>query len=154
LPVVADFSGPAENILRDQAEEPAQPGLATLRGIHTLPVDYEPIRDYVAKGKDVFDFERQGSCIICHEAMAHGEGIYAICTNSGCEGVGHLDCWSRHMLPSQDGENILPMQGTCPKCQGPVSWGGMMTELTLRLRGAKEVDGLLKKKKRGTSAKT
>lgn len=51
------------------------------------------------------------------------------------------------MLPSHDKESILPVEGRCPKCHGPLRWGDMMTELTLRLRGAKEVDKLLKKQR-------
>jgi structure-specific endonuclease subunit SLX1 len=51
------------------------------------------------------------------------------------------------MLGVEEHDSILPIAGTCPKCHGPVKWGDMMTELTLRLRGAKEVDKLLKKKR-------
>jgi structure-specific endonuclease subunit SLX1 len=118
------------------------------RGIHALPLDYAPIKDYVAKGREVFSFEREGDCVICKEPLPPGEGLYALCSNDGCEGVGHLSCWSRHMLPAQEDESIVPVAGECPKCGGSVIWGDMMTELTLRHRGAKEVDKLLKKKRK------
>ncbi|KAB5575566.1 hypothetical protein GE09DRAFT_1092519 [Coniochaeta sp. 2T2.1] len=116
-------------------------------GIHALPLDYAPMKDYVAKGRDVFTFEREGDCVVCKGHMPPGEGLYALCSNDGCEGVGHVACWSRHLLPEGEKESILPVEGTCPKCNGPVRWGDMMTELTLRMRGQKEVDKLLKKKR-------
>lgn len=129
-------------------------------GIYTLPVDYEPIKEYVAKGKDIFEFEQLGNCVVCHQKLDSDTGLHAVCTNPGCEGVGHLSCWSRHLLSSDDtaessslgrGKSIIPIHGTCPSCGGEVQWGDMMKELSLRMRGSKEVDKLLKiKKKRAT----
>lgn len=117
-------------------------------GIHALPLDYEPLNEYVAKGQEIFEFERQGKCVVCHEELPMGEGLHAVCTNDGCDGVGHLSCWGRHMLPDGEEDDILPVQGRCPRCKGEVKWGVMMTELTLRLRGKKEVEKLLKRKRR------
>jgi structure-specific endonuclease subunit SLX1 len=91
-------------------------------GIHALPLNYEPIKDYVAKGQETFEFERQGRCIICREDMPSGEGLHAICTNDTCDGVGHLPCWSRHILKGCEEDSILPIQGQCPKCMGEVHW--------------------------------
>ncbi|KAK4167937.1 hypothetical protein QBC43DRAFT_366971 [Cladorrhinum sp. PSN259] len=135
---------------RDSEDEDDQ--AKTPWGIHALPLDYGPIKDYVTKGQDVFDFERQGSCVVCHKTLSPGEGLQAICTNTGCEGVGHLSCWSLHMVAGT--EEILPLEGKCPKCKGDIHWAEMMKELTLRTRGQKEVENLLKvKKRRATKSK-
>ena len=138
LPVVTDFAPPEGHA------EAGSGGANPSGGIHALPLDYEPIKDYVAKGKDVFDFEREGRCVVCDEPMAPGQGVYALCTNGGCEGVGHLSCWGHHMLSANDRQGVLPVEGRCPKCKETVLWGDMMKELTLRLRGEKEVAKLLK----------
>ncbi|EAA32366.1 structure-specific endonuclease subunit SLX1 [Neurospora crassa] len=129
-------------------------------GIYALPLDYAPIKDYVAKSQEIWEFERQGSCVVCKEAMVAGRGLYAICPNTSCEAVGHLDCWSRCLLKQEtrrmkidEGDEILPVKGECPKCHGEVLWGDMMKELTLRIRGQAEVEKLLKKKKRRRAAK-
>ncbi|KAK3308537.1 uncharacterized protein B0T15DRAFT_109919 [Chaetomium strumarium] len=122
-------------------------------GIHALPLNYEPIKDYVAKAQETFEFERQGRCIICREDMPSGEGLHVICTNDACDGVGHLACWSRHILKGHEEDSILPIQGQCPKCMGEVHWGLMMKELTLRTRGQKEVETLLKRKCRRATRK-
>lgn len=126
-------------------------------GIYALPLDYEPIKEYVAKSQGVFEFEREGECVVCQEAMSSGEGLHAICTNEDCEGVGHLSCWGRHLLRHEDaGEDgvLLPIDGQCPRCKGQVQWADMMKELTLRTRGQKDVEKLLKtKRKRATKAK-
>jgi structure-specific endonuclease subunit SLX1 len=118
------------------------------RGIHALPLDYAPMRQYVDKARSIFTFEREGACAVCDWEMPAGEGLYAVCSNDGCEAVGHLDCWGQHFLKEgQDGDAMLPIDGRCPKCLGEVSWRDMVTELTLRERGQKEVEKLLKKRR-------
>ncbi|KUI71051.1 Structure-specific endonuclease subunit SLX1 [Cytospora mali] len=120
-------------------------------GVNALPLDYTPLVPYLEKGQDINTFEREGDCIVCQQQLEHGKGLYVICTNSECEGVGHLVCWSRHLLNQQGDsadEVILPMEGQCPKCSGVVRWGDMMRELTLRVRGQKEVEKILKKSRR------
>jgi structure-specific endonuclease subunit SLX1 len=148
LAVVTDFgrgASPSEGGTDAAPSDRVGGGLHTW-GIHALPLDYEPIREYVAKGQDIFEFERQGRCVVCRAEMQPGEGLLAVCTNDGCDGVGHLSCWSRHFLEGDEAGSIVPVQGQCPKCDGEVHWGDMMRELTLRERGQKEVDKLLKRK--------
>lgn len=125
-------------------------------GVHALPVNYAPLKEYVAKTRSIFEFEREGACAVCRGDLPPGEGLYAVCPNTGCEAVGHLSCWSRHMLGKEEGdEAILPVSGRCPGCSGQVTWGEMMKELSLRVRGPKEVEKLLKKpRKRKARADT
>ncbi|ROW02721.1 hypothetical protein VSDG_01746 [Cytospora chrysosperma] len=124
-------------------------------GVHGLPLDHSPLAPYLEKGHDISTFEREGNCVVCQQELEHDKGLYAICSNSACEGVGHLDCWSRHLLHQRDEGDadgvILPMEGQCPKCSGLVSWSDMMKELTLRLRGQKEVEKILKKRRRANA---
>lgn len=121
-------------------------------GIHALPLDHSALAPYLEKGQDITTFEREGACVICREQLDHDGGLYAICPSVGCEGVGHLDCWSRHLLREQgeDGDDtvVLPTEGGCPECGVAVRWGDMMKELTLRTRGQQEVDKLLRKSRR------
>jgi structure-specific endonuclease subunit SLX1 len=151
-----------------------QGGEEEKRGIYALPLDYEPLKEYVAKGQDIFEFERLGKCVVCREELASppstaaspqsssssatkptGGGLHAICPNPACDGVGHLTCWGRHLLESNgEPDEIVPTQGRCPKCKGEVVWVDMMKEMTLRVRAKKEVEKLLKsKRKRAKKAK-
>lgn len=126
-------------------------------GIHALPLDYKPLGSYVEKAQNITSFEREGECVVCHQHLEHDKGLHVICSNHECEGVGHLDCWSRHLL-HQKGEGdddgiLLPLDGQCPKCRGAVKWADMMKELTLRIRGQKEIGLLLKRRNRAAKAK-
>jgi structure-specific endonuclease subunit SLX1 len=133
----------------DEAESAEGSGGQPPWGIHALPTDYAPLRGYVSKTQSIFTFEQEGDCVICNESLLHGEGHYAACPNTDCEGVGHVTCWSQHLLGQEKaGSEILPVAGRCPKCRGAVKWGDMMMEMSLRMRGQKEVDKLLKKPRR------
>lgn len=119
-------------------------------GVHALPLDYAALAPYLEKGQNVTTFEREGNCVVCLQHLEHDKGLYAICSNGECEGVGHVDCWSRYLMHQQgeDDGTVLPVEGRCPKCSGEVRWGDMMRELTLRVRGQKEVDKVLKRSRR------
>lgn len=139
---------------KEGGEEETVPA-ALAWGIHALPLDYAPMREVVTKTESIFSFEREGNCVVCAEHLATGEGVYAACTNTDCEGVGHVSCWSKHLLGPDTADEVLPISGSCPQCNGPVTWGEMMTEMTLRMHGRKEVEKLLKKpRKKRAPAKT
>ncbi|OTB18234.1 hypothetical protein K445DRAFT_315031 [Daldinia sp. EC12] len=135
---------PARTSLRNGGSSDNENDSEQSWGIHALPLDYAPMKSYVAKTKSLYDFEREGNCIICQEHLDPGKGLYATCSNPDCEGTGHLTCWSKHMLGKEAGEHIIPISGHCPKCKGKVVWGDLMKEMSLRIRGPKEVEKLLK----------
>lgn len=115
------------------------------RGIHALPLDYAPMRDYVEKAHNVVSFECEGQCVHCHEDLEQGRGLYPMCSNEGCEAMGHLTCWGNNARGQSADGGVLPSLCKCPSCGGDVRWGDMMKELSLRVRGPKEVEKLLKK---------
>ena len=120
----------------------------TTGGIHALPLDYSPMKDYIEKAHMVVSFEREGQCVHCQEELESGKGLYPMCSNEGCEAMGHLTCWGKNARDQSADGSVLPSLCTCPSCGGDVRWGDMMKELSLRVRGPKEVDKLLKKKPR------
>jgi structure-specific endonuclease subunit SLX1 len=145
LKIATDF-GPngTKSAKSAAAEEGSEP---EAWGIHSLPLDYTPMKEYAEKTRSIISFEREGKCVVCKEELDHGAGLHVVCSNGSCEGVGHLTCWSRHLLAQEgDGEAMMPTHGRCPSCQGAVKWSDMMKELTLRERSPKEVDKLLKTK--------
>jgi structure-specific endonuclease subunit SLX1 len=101
----------------------------------------------VEKTKDIIDFEREGECGICHEELAHDEGIYTICPSPGCETVTHITCLSRHFLKGEAQDVLVPIKGHCPGCKAESIWADVVKELSLRMRGQKEVEKLLKVKR-------
>lgn len=114
-------------------------------GIEALDIDYKTNKSHVEKGKNVIAFEREGSCAMCLADLEHGSGIYTICSNPDCEAVTHITCLSKHFLTDEE-ESLIPIKGTCPSCETETKWIDIVKELTLRMRGQKEVEKLLKTK--------
>lgn len=114
-------------------------------GIDGLVVDYANEKLHVEKAKEMVDFEMEGQCTLCSHDMAHDEGLFTICPNPTCQSATHLTCLSKHFLKGQDA--ILPVRGTCPACQAELRWIDVIKELTLRMRGQKDIEKLLKPKR-------
>lgn len=121
-------------------------------GIHALPLDYSPMKDYVEKAHNVVSFEREGHCVHCQEELESGKGLYPMCSNDGCEAMGHLTCWGEKARQTSEDNGVIPNTCTCPSCGSEQRWGDMMKELSLRVRGEKDVAKLLKKKRRANKA--
>ncbi|KAH0594550.1 hypothetical protein MHUMG1_07901 [Metarhizium humberi] len=133
--------------------EPSRDGLEILTdfasssssgGIHALPVDYSPMAEYVVKAHDVVNFEQEGRCVHCAEELESGKGLHGMCPNDKCKTMGHLDCWGKHALSGENTTHIIPDRCSCPSCGAPVRWGDMVKELSLRVRGNKDVQKLVK----------
>ena len=114
-------------------------------GIDALDVGYASHKTHVEKGKEVVEFEREGKCTLCKDGLEHDAGIYAICPNTGCESVTHLTCLGKHF--TEDADSVIPITGNCPSCNIELRWVDIVKEATLRLRGQKEVEKLLKVKR-------
>lgn len=137
-------TGPGLRILEDYPPTEAEGEQEW--GVHALPLDYAPLKDYAEKANNIVSFEQEGSCVHCHVDLQPGQGLHPMCPNEGCEAMGHLTCWSKEARSSTDEEGVLPDLCLCPSCGGEIRWGDMMKELSLRVRGESEVGKLLKKK--------
>jgi structure-specific endonuclease subunit SLX1 len=118
----------------------------TTYGIRELGIDYTSQKPHVEKAKNLVDFEQEGPCAVCHSDLEHDSGIYAICPTPGCEAVSHMLCLSKHFLEGEE-DFLLPIKGNCPSCKTELRWIDIAKELSLRLRGQKEVEKLLKGKR-------
>ncbi|CZS89939.1 related to Structure-specific endonuclease subunit SLX1 [Rhynchosporium graminicola] len=118
-------------------------------GIDALPIAYETTKPHLEKAKSILDFELEGSCAICHSTLEHDAGIYAICPAPSCKSVTHITCLSKSFLNDEASEEdvILPVKGTCPSCKKELRWVDVVKELSLRMRGQKVVEKLLKVKR-------
>jgi structure-specific endonuclease subunit SLX1 len=153
IPIITDFP-PSEPTLGNKRDgSPRTKRQKISHGIVNLGVDYSKEKEYVKKAKDVVDFEREGTCSICHKDLEHDAGIYTICPNPGCEIVTHMTCLSKHFLKDDD-DSMVPINGTCPSCKAELRWVDVVKELSLRMRGQKEVEKLLKGKRLGKGKAT
>lgn len=158
MPIENDLDALSLTSGRTSSPKPKKEEVTTDHGITTLPVTYIPHKQHVQKSKAIMGFEREGSCSICRQDLIHDKGIYAICPHPGCESVSHLTCLSKNFLEGETGRHgssgelskrdqglaLVPTAGKCKSCGRTMRWVDIVKEVTLRMRGAKEVEGLLK----------
>ncbi|KKA26547.1 hypothetical protein TD95_003682 [Thielaviopsis punctulata] len=119
------------------------------QGVMALPVDYTPLAAHTIKARGIFDSGAPGACVMCAGDLPAGMGFYVVCATDGCTAVGHLDCWAeRGLRREKAGAAVLPVEVTCPRCRETARWGDLMREVSLRVRGEKEVDKLVKAEER------
>ena len=57
-----------------------------------------------------------------------------------------MTCLSEYFLKNEEG-SMIPIKGNCPGCKAELRWVDVVKELSLRMRGQKEVEKLLKIKR-------
>lgn len=91
-------------------------------------------------------------CDICDSSINMEEDLFNICLGKGCHSLTHLSCLSSKFLETDATNLLVPSGGTCPSCDAQLKWSELMCMLSLRIRGQKEVNKLLKKANRGAAA--
>lgn len=136
------------------APEPA-PDADTPKGIYALDVTHAPLKPQLEKSKTLLSTPQV--CTLCSSAIPTSGASTLICPAPSCNNVSHLTCLATHFLATEskpttsdksksttDTPSLLPTTGTCPTCSTPLHWQPLVQELSLRMRGEKEVQALFK----------
>ena len=119
------------------------------KGIYALDVGYGGLKPHLSKSQKVFESAEWLHCAICTKGLPTSGAMTLVCPNSSCNALAHIECLSTSFL--QAGRNkdaIVPTSGNCPGCGTKHQWIDLVKELSLRMRGEKEVAALFKKRRR------
>jgi structure-specific endonuclease subunit SLX1 len=131
--------------------EPTAQEAAAPKGIHALDVSHAPLKPQLEKAKTLLATPQK--CTLCSRAIPTLGASSLICSSPSCNSITHLTCLATHFLTTEEKSSdsdstgtpsILPTSGTCPSCSTPLLWQTLAQELSLRMRGAKEVAALFK----------
>lgn len=126
------------------AVEPSEP-----RGIDALDVGYSSLKDHLTKSQRAIENAEWLHCHICHQGLPSNGAMTLICPAESCTAMTHIECLSTRFLQAgKDKDAVVPTAGECPGCGGKLQWVDLVKELSLRMRGEKEVAALFKKKRR------
>ncbi|KAH0541748.1 hypothetical protein FGG08_003770 [Glutinoglossum americanum] len=124
-------------------------------GIEGLDVGFGPLKQHAEKSIRLLSECKALECAVCHGEMDQQRDLVATCSTEDCMATSHLTCLSRHFLTSEGEKRLLlPTQGTCPGCLARLRWADIIKELTLRVRGRKDLEKLLKKPQRRPGKKS
>jgi structure-specific endonuclease subunit SLX1 len=121
----------------------------TVLGLEALNVDYKHMKSHLEKSTQLLEHGEPIPCGVCNEALKLDETAAITCPHEGCLSVSHLRCLSQKFLADEGNINaVVPISGMCPSCKQSLKWGPLVKELTLRMRGQKEISKLFKKPRR------
>jgi len=116
-------------------------------GVDGIDPTYVRFKEVLEKSEFLLDAGDEQKCTVCAQTLNVGHDLYTICPSSICRSLSHITCLSRQFLGHDSKSTaILPSQGRCPGCSAVLQWSELMREVSLRIRGEKEVRKLLKKK--------
>ena len=93
---------------------------------------------------------KPAKCSVCSDIVDNSRTTL-ICPETQCNAVSHLQCLANRFLDEENSENlVIPVMGRCPSCGAEMSWIELITSLSNRIHGSKD----LKKAKRITKDRT
>ncbi|KXS93926.1 hypothetical protein AC578_2531 [Pseudocercospora eumusae] len=146
-----------------KASKPLDPTIAPENAaIQRLDIGYKAMKPQLLKSQSLFDSNSNGNgkhkCSICHEQTPSNGAATLICPQETCSSVTHLQCLSTKFLNEEESgkisesQAVIPTSGHCPTCKSQLLWIDLVKELSLRMRGEKEIKALFKAKRAKKSA--
>ena len=160
---------PGLDVSMDEASRAAKPGKqlesdatttdAIPIGIQALDVGYTSLKQHLQKSQGLFGVDHTDlQCCICHTNVPSSGASTLVCSYDGCPAVSHLQCLANtfHAEAGLEGESDLVVRssGHCPTCASELHWVDLVKELTLRMRGEKEIKAVFKPKRTKKGAAT
>lgn len=121
-------------------------------GVEGVDPTYASLRPVLERGHMILEDDEMLSCSLCDRSLTPTRDFITICPQADCQSCHHMVCLSNHFLDAGSTSSIVPTGGHCPDCNTRLSWAELMKEMTLRVRGEKEVLKLLKRKRPATAS--
>ncbi|MCJ1310715.1 Slx4p interacting protein [Agyrium rufum] len=121
-------------------------------GVDGVDPTYDALTALCLKRSDLLARDQSHTCSVCTEEIEK-PALALICPSQACYMISHMQCLSRHFLANEGNElAILPLAGQCPSCKSELQWVDLVREMSLNLRGQKEVDTLIKRFRKAEAA--
>ena len=156
IKVIADLSHSSEPAEQDIAaakngETSVLRKSPKISGIDALDTNYVALKGHVEKSLFMLAENEHVNCAVCNQKIKAPGGAVLVCPKSDCRMASHMSCLARKFLQEEGGENLIPSTGHCPSCYSKLQWVNLVRELSLRMRGKKEVEKLMRKPKKSKS---
>jgi len=133
-----------EEKARKKEEDIPKQAALNLARISSIDTSYSALRSHVTKSLEL-SLEGSTSCLVCTQFLEPESPTLLVCPQTDCGATFHVACLARIFLNKEQEVSVLPTSGDCPKCGAELQWIDLVKELSLRTRGAKELDRLLRK---------
>ena len=150
ISVIMDQRQSLESFENDETTGSAKPGLQWKRkasgkgGVEGLDLTYTPLKGHLEKSKSRLASSQMLRCAVCFDETEPLLQTVLICPQARCSAASHMFCLARSFLKEENTEgSIIPISGTCPTCRAHSTWIDLVKEMSLRVKGEKEVAVLM-----------
>lgn len=117
-------------------------------GIGGLNVGYSELKSHIEKSIFFLAEDEAIKCAVCAKDLGPKTAMALSCPQENCRTASHMTCLATKFIEDEGaGAAVMPISGKCLGCKGELQWIDLMKELSLRLRGEKEVVQMMKKPK-------
>ena len=147
--VVLDFKQPTKEDDRGKSatdpQEETQQKIEKL-GNDEIDVGYSKPKSHLEKSILMLAEDSLIDCGVCRQGMGLAKRVALVCPNDACRSAFHMGCLASSFLQDSIEENsVVPVSGICPGCQAEVQWIDVLKEMSLRVRGDREVKQIMRK---------
>ena len=154
IQMVLDIKQPVESVLGDEVpmnisnKSKRKREMLGKGGVDGLEIGYGALKDHVEKSIFLLADDEGLTCAVCSKDLRRHRQTALVCPHQGCRAASHLSCLAG-AFSAEDGQaaSVMPVSGKCPKCGTKSVWVDLVKEMTLRIRGEKELALLMKKPK-------
>lgn len=136
--------GSKEEKARKKEEGIPKQAALNLARISSLDISYNALKCQITQSLEL-NLEGSTTCGVCDQVLESEDSTLLVCPQPNCGIAFHIACLARTFLDNEQEVSVLPTSGNCPNCSTRLQWIDLVKELSLRTRGAKELDRLLKK---------
>ncbi|QDS68558.1 hypothetical protein FKW77_000082 [Venturia effusa] len=130
-----------------QQPSPAPKVGKTASMIERLNFSYSWTKKHLEKSKMLLENGKRNACPICNNLIKN-DSLVVVCPHADCSAVSHIQCLSTDFLHREHGDGgrrmIIPIDGPCPACKVTTEWRYLVQELSLRMRGKRELEQLFR----------
>ena len=111
-----------------------------------IDASYQGMKTHVEKSLLHLAEGESVKCAVCKVELGQAKLTALVCPRDACKMASHLSCLAKTFIEEDaDADHVLPRTGECPCCKNSLAWVDLVKDLSLRIRGDKEVTQLLKK---------
>ena len=115
-------------------------------GIEGLEVGYSELRDHLEKSTSILAEIKGLQCAVCTKDLGPRTAMSLVCPQQFCRTASHMTCLATKFIEGEQvGALVAPISGRCPGCEEELQWIDLIKDLSLRVRGEKEVTQTMKK---------
>ena len=118
-------------------------------GIEGLDLGYNDLKNHIEKSCSSLTENDGLNCAVCAKSLGPNATMALVCPHKNCRTASHMACLATKFIENERASaGVTPISGKCPGCKVELQWIDLIKELTLRVRGQKEVVKMMKKPKK------